>query len=252
MTERDRKHKYPTLREAARYGDLDRARELLAVSKSKANRSAALREAAAAGHIDIVRELIPVSDPRAGNYDALKRAMANGHKKVVDALTQVENQELNQAARNGSVAEVRKIISAGFVSTMVSALHDSAEIGHLDVVREIAPHVQSVGYKSDALVFAARWGHVEVVRELIPLSDPTFVRSVALQEAAQKGHLHVVNLLLPVSAYDDLPRALSIAASQEIRDLIQAAINAPTRNAVMEVVSDRLEAAPSKKKKRGL
>lgn len=74
---------------AARRGDAEQVKKLLAAGEPKAYRCTALRQAASEGHAEVVKLLLPVSDSKTCRSAALRWAAYNGHVDVVKLLLPV-------------------------------------------------------------------------------------------------------------------------------------------------------------------
>ncbi|CAO3674821.1 unnamed protein product [Umbelopsis ramanniana] len=113
------------------------------------------------------------------------------------------------AAANGNIAEIRRLIPFGAdvgwedAETM-NALHFSAKNGQIEVAELLLNHGAAVDAKINhsktAIHLAAKNGHKEVVALLLECGAAVDARdsfsATALHEAAEKGHKEIVQLLL--------------------------------------------------------
>ena len=105
------------------------------------------------------------------------------------------NDDLFEAAKQGNIADVQRLIPLSDPEVLSDALQTAAYFGHSECVRMLIPVTNS---QKDALKSAALCGHFECLQLLLPLS--TFEkRTQALQLAASSGHHNCVELLISVS-----------------------------------------------------
>lgn len=173
------------LLEAAKLGDLARARELLAkgaaVDASDRRGLTPLIWASASGNLELVRQLLQSGaavDRRANDgTTALMLASANGFTEIVRSLL----------LRGADVAAAR-----GSVTARQLAL----ERGHADVAA-LLEQAQALGSR---LLQAATEGHDMVVRQLLAVGAPVNVTdergTTALMIAARNGDLGMLQALL--------------------------------------------------------
>jgi len=113
---------------------------------------------------------------------------------------QNNNDLLLFAARDGNVAEVRRLLPISDPKAYSSeALRLAAQYGRTECVKLLIPVSNPKIQGSYALKIAADYGHTQCVELLIPVSDPKADKSQALQWAVAKRHTQCAELLYPVS-----------------------------------------------------
>ena len=166
------------LHDAARYGDLDKARKLLQSGKYDVNMKAgdsayfnaptALNFACAYGHIDMVRMLI--SEFKADvnlrdNYGntALHYAAMYGHEDIVLALIHEFSCDVNIRGYRGE-----------------TFLHKACYNGHANIVKSAGMHISPLvvdKYGNTPLHLASSHGHRECVEAMLQLNAPIMLRN---------------------------------------------------------------------------
>ena len=73
----------------------------------------------------------------------------------------------------------------------------ACEIGKIDIVKSLLPHIDPSADDNYAIRFASSNGHLEVVKILLadPRVDPSADDNFAIRYASYRGHLEVVKLL---------------------------------------------------------
>lgn len=187
------------LREAARRGDIDHVRLLLAAGADpRAHNSIALTSASRNGHIDIVRILL---DGGADPSRALAAAASGGHANIVRELLVAD---ANQQGIN-------------------RALEYAARHGHADIVRELLAAIDAdPASMNTALLEAARHGNVDIVRILLDAGADPEIMNTALLEAARDGYIFTVRDLLDAGAVPNRD-IIDQARNTEIKELLEKA-----------------------------
>jgi ankyrin repeat protein len=172
--------------EAAKTGDLARARELLtkgaAADASDRRGLTPLIWASASGHLELVRQLLEsgasVDRPATDGTTALMLASANGFTEIVRTLLA---RGANVAATRGSGADARQLALGR---------------GHADVAA-LLEQARTLGNR---LLQAATEGHDMVVRQLLASGAPVNMTddrgTTALMIAARNGDLGMLQALL--------------------------------------------------------
>lgn len=88
---------YDQLKNALRFSNVDKVRQLIPLCDPKKDDSSALRMAAYYGNTECVELLIPVSDPKALDSQALMFAASEGYVDCVKLLIPVSDPATNQS-----------------------------------------------------------------------------------------------------------------------------------------------------------
>lgn len=197
--------------------------------------NSALVEAAQNGHAGCVALLLPVSNPLDENCEAITCAARQGHHECVqllvasfeqrdqteycDALNSAvgsgcdqsvrlllngsseheHNAALNTAAYWGYTALVEEIIPFAGDEGRQNALIQASEHGRTDIVRALAPLVNSEHHKYISLIRATLGDHKDCVAQLLEVCDATANSSMALRVAINNGKSEMMEQLLPYS-----------------------------------------------------
>ena len=163
---------YP-LHDAAKSGDLDKARKLLQSGKYDVNmkiadHSYALHYACAFGHIDMVRMLISefkadVNIRDHDGYTPLHDAAGNGNEDIVLALIHEFSCDVNIRNNNGR-----------------TFLHRACVWGYANIVKSAGMHISPLVVDKDGntpLHLASSRGHRECVEAMLQLNAPIMLRN---------------------------------------------------------------------------
>lgn len=122
----------------------------------------------------------------------------------------IDNQLLIEAAQQGNLAEVlRLIVLSDPKAQSNEALEQAARHGHVKCVEALIPVSSPKFDNSFALWIAACQGQTDCVAKLIPVSGVKDGVCRALNVAARNGHIGCVHLLLPLHTQKELLGAIS-------------------------------------------
>ncbi|CAG8386927.1 unnamed protein product [Penicillium salamii] len=216
---------------AARSGRLSTAEILLEkcggiiLEESNDHGRKPLGAAARNGHLDVVEFLISrgadVSATDNSDQTALHLASYGGNSRIAQRLLE-ENPELLEVRNNDGDTSFASAARCGHLNLVEYLLsqkadmyakdvdggtgwHQSAERGHIDVVRKL--FLEDPGFRdtqddfqNTALILAAGRGHVHIVEQLLSwgsdIDARRFNNSGAIHQAARCGHVKMAELLL--------------------------------------------------------
>ncbi len=123
------------------------------------------------------------------------------------------NTEFLEAASNGNLFEVKRLLNSGAKINIGNDYSRTALIlaawdGHIDVVKLLISWGASINatdfYNSSALTYAVIGGHIQIVKLLLDMGIKINLRDNheknELMEAVEKGHTEIVKLLLEAGA----------------------------------------------------
>eukprot|EP00455_Lapot_gusevi_P007843 TRINITY_DN1335_c0_g2_i1.p1 TRINITY_DN1335_c0_g2~~TRINITY_DN1335_c0_g2_i1.p1 ORF type:complete len:417 (+),score=39.92 TRINITY_DN1335_c0_g2_i1:175-1251(+) len=130
-------------------------------------------------------------------------------------------QDLVQAARAGSLAQVQSLLAEGVNTTSQNnrALIEAAKHGHVEVVDclLVVPGVDPTARNNEALLKAAGSGHYDVVHRLLSVPHVRYNKiGSAVYAAVEKGRWNVVDLLLAESAVLEDPVWPNLAVKEAV------------------------------------
>lgn len=169
------------------------------------------------------------------------------------------NLPLDQAARDGSLSEVKRLIEMGLDPNELNKWGATALTGastykadsasHTEIVRYLVTHGADVNKRvtdgTTALNEASFWGHIETVRVLLGAkADVNSAKGngyTPLLSAASRGHLEIVKLLIAAGANLNYQTrsggltALHLASSAGYRDIVKLLIAAGARKDIKNI-----------------
>lgn len=200
------------LGQAARAGEVEEVRKLIAQVDARSEDSRSLQQAVVGGNTECVELLIPVSDPGARDNLALRYAVEGGHFECAQLLLPFSNpqflwnpllQAVKRNARN-FVSSLCAYCTATDLERVVSEAL-STGLGEENTLLYLINTLSQLGPSEDkhelsvALGGAARWGRLACVEALIPLADPRFGNNAALVVATKESQFKCMEILFPYS-----------------------------------------------------
>lgn len=167
------------------------------------------------------------------------------------------NLRLDQAARDGNLPEVKRLVDGGadpneqnkWGTTALTGASGGSTLTHTEIVRYLVAHGARVNKRvadgTTALNEASFWGNIETVRILLAANaDVNAAKDngyTPLLSAASRGHIEIVSVL--ISAGADLNRqtrsggltALHLASSAGYRDIVKLLIAAGARQDIKNI-----------------
>lgn len=213
---------------AAKHGQLEGVRYLVAFANPLNNDSRALRRAAKNGWVDVVQFLLPLSDPKAHNCEALINAAWEGHKQCIEVLLP----HSDPLAQNSE------------------ALYAASGRGHAECVKLLLPVSNAHDKDSRCLLRAAANNRLECVQLLLPHSDPQANFSRALAEAFLSKAWEIFDLLYPLSNAAEAARFIpthSMMRKENLREQWEVKISACQKQVLETMVNTTANGARSRK-----
>lgn len=203
----------------------------------------------------------------AGSSDLLTKSALGNHMKYVFVIVLLlfastagaiqSNLPLDQAARAGSLLEVKRLVDGGadpnelnkWGTSALTGASGGSSLTHAEIVRYLVTHGAHVNKRvadgTTALNEASFWGNIATVRILLAAkADVNAAKDngyTPLLSAASRGHIEIVKLL--ISAGANLSHqtrsggltALHLASGAGYRDIVRLLIAAGARQDIKNV-----------------